>query len=206
MIEESILKLINNPNIRDNINKYNYNRELIGDEIFQNLGLKSIHIIPEERLLLMFELGVPIGIIHSTDENGTYVNEYMEPVGEVKHIYKPINNLNEYWEYYNEHDGLVDLRVHPDFLPKEKINHISYCLGFANDREFFDIETMNKMQDELIDSCPLVYDKAMEIFNKYYTSDVCNIFINEKGVDKEHFFYISGLDENKMYEIESIKI
>lgn len=206
MSEENILKLRNNPNIKDNINKYNYERKLIGDEIFQNLGLKYLCVIENENLMLMFQLGVPVGIIHSTDENGNYVDEYCEPVGDIKHIYMPISNMNEYWDFYYKHNGCIDLIVHPDFLLKEKVNHLAYCLQFSNDHELFDIETINKMQDEIINSCPLDYDRAMKIFNKYYTSEVCNIFINEKGVDKDQFFYISGLDKNKMYELESIKI
>lgn len=199
-IGESVLKLTNNPRIKDNINKYNYEREIIGDELFQNLGLKYLCLIGHEHLLLMFQLGVPIGIVHSTDENGDYPDDYHDPVGKITHIYKPINDISEYWEFYYEHDCCVDLRVHPDFLPKEKVNHLAYCIQFSNNREFFDIETMNKMQDEIIDSCPLDYDRAMKIFNKYYTRDVCNIFIKEKGVAKDHFFYISGLDGNKMGE------
>ena len=35
---EKIKQLRNNPHIKDNINKYNYEREIVGDEIFQNLN------------------------------------------------------------------------------------------------------------------------------------------------------------------------
>lgn len=57
---------------------------------------------------------------------------------------------------------------------------------------------MNKLQSETISSVPLGYNRAMEIFNKYYTKDICSIFINKYNVDINKFFALSGLDINKM--------
>ena len=88
--------------------------------------------------------------------------------------------------------------VHPDFLSKEKAGHLAYCLSFSNDLNIFDIETMNELQSETISSVPLEYNRAMEIFNKYYTKDICSIFINKYNVDINRFFALSGLDINKM--------
>lgn len=202
MFKDNLLKLENNLYIKNNIDKYNYERELIGDEIYPNLGLKYIYIIEDKVLLLMFCLGIPVGIIHSTDEKGNYVSEDMEPIGEVKHIYKPLKHISDYWDFYNENDGFVDLRVHPDFLPKQKINHLAYCLGFANNTDLFDSETMNKMQNEIIDSCPLNYDNAMKIFNKYYNDDIQKKFIFDYGVSIDSFYELSGLNKIDIGNIE----
>lgn len=196
---EKIEQLRNNPHIKDNINKYNYEREIVGDEIFQNLNMRIAHLISDKVMLLMLDLGIPIGIVEVVDEKGNIIyDEDTEPVGKIKHFYKPINSSKEYFDYFEKHFGVVELRVHPDFLPKEKVNHLSYCLEFANDSKFFDFETMNKLQSEIIDSAPLEYEKTMKIFNKYYTKDVCNIFINNYDVDVDDFFFLSGLDRNKL--------
>lgn len=203
MFEDSLLKLENNVHLNDNIDKYNYERELIGDEMFENLNLKYIYIIEHKVLLLMFLLGIPIGIIHSTDEKGNYVSEDMEPFGEVKHIYKPLKNINDYNDFYEKNDGFVDLRVHPDFLSKQKVNHLAYCLGFANNRDLFDVETMNKMQNEIIDSCPLEYDKAMKIFNKYYNDNIQKKFIFIYGKSIDSFYELSGLNKIDIGNIET---
>ena len=196
---EKIKQLRNNPHIKDNINKYNYEREIVGDEIFQNLNMRIAHLISDKVMLLMLDLGIPIGIVEVVDEKGNIIyDEDTEPFGEIKYLYKPINSSKEYFDYFEKHFGVVELRVHPDFLPKEKVNHLSYCLEFANDSKFFDFETMNKLQSEIIDSAPLEYQKAMKIFNKYDTKDVCNVFINDYDVDIDDFFFLSGLDRNKL--------
>ena len=165
------------------MNKYNYSREIVGDEIYENLNMKIAYLIPDHIMLLMLELGIPIGIV--------------EEIGN-KYLYKPINNTQEILSYYAKYNGYVDLRVHPDFLSKEKVNHIAYCLEFANNTNFFDIKTMNNLQNEIINSIPLDYKNAMKIFNKYYTKKICSIFINEYKVNIDDFFYLSGLDKNKM--------
>lgn len=196
-IYEKLEQLTNNPHLKDNINRYNYGRKLANEEVFYNS--KNDVIIKDETMLLMLQLGIPIGTVECFDEVGNFIDgETVEPVGEVVYKFKPLNTVNEYLDYKYNHNNYTDLMVHPDFLSKEKAGHLAYCLSFSNDLNIFDIETMNKLQSETISSVPLEYNRAMEIFNKYYTKDICSIFINKYNVDINRFFALSGLDINKM--------
>lgn len=196
-IYEKLEQLTNNPHLKDNINRYNYGRKLANEEVFYNS--KNDVIIKDETMLLMLQLGIPIGTVECFDEVGNFIDgETVEPVGDVVYKFKPLNTVNEYLDYKYNHNNYTDLMVHPDFLSKEKAGHLAYCLSFSNDLNIFDIETMNKLQSETISSVPLGYNRAMEIFNKYYTKDICSIFINKYNVDINRFFALSGLDINKM--------
>lgn len=196
-IYEKLEQLTNNPHLKDNINRYNYDRKLANEEVFYNS--KNDVIIKDETMLLMLQLGIPIGTVECFDEVGNFIDgETVEPVGEVVYKFKPLNTVNEYLDYKYNHNNYTDLMVHPDFLSKEKAGHLAYCLSFSNDLNIFDIETMNELQSETISSVPLEYNRAMEIFNKYYTKDTCSIFINKYNVDINRFFALSGLDINKM--------
>lgn len=196
-IHEKLEQLTNNPHLKDNINRYNYGRKLANEEVFYNS--KNDVIIKDETMLLMLQLGIPIGTVECFDEVGNFIDgETVEPVGEVVYKFKPLNTVNEYLDYKYNHNNYTDLMVHPDFLSKEKAGHLAYCLSFSNDLNIFDIETMNELQSETISSVPLEYNRAMEIFNKYYTKDICSIFINKYNVDINRFFALSGLDINKM--------
>lgn len=196
-IYEKLEQLTNNPHLKDNINRYNYGRKLANEEVFYNS--KNDVIIKDETMLLMLQLGIPIGTVECFDEVGNFIDgETVEPVGNVVYKFKPLNTVNEYLDYKYNHNNYTDLMVHPDFLSKEKAGHLAYCLSFSNDLNIFDIETMNKLQSETISSVPLGYNRAMEIFNKYYTKDICSIFINKYNVDINKFFALSGLDINKM--------
>lgn len=196
-IYEKLEQLTNNPHLKDNINRYNYGRKLANEEVFYNS--KNDVIIKDETMLLMLQLGIPIGTVECFDEVGNFIDgETVEPVGDVVYKFNPLNTVNEYLDYKYNHNNYTDLMVHPDFLSKEKAGHLAYCLSFSNDLNIFDIETMNKLQSETISSVPLGYNRAMEIFNKYYTKDICSIFINKYNVDINRFFALSGLDINKM--------
>ena len=196
-IYEKLEQLTNNPHLKDNINRYNYGRKLANEEVFYNS--KNDVIIKDETMLLMLQLGIPIGTVECFDEVGNFIDgETVEPVGEVVYKFKPLNTVNEYLDYKYNHNNYTDLMVHPDFLSKEKAGHLAYCLSLSNDLNIFDIETMNELQSETISSVPLEYNRAMEIFNKYYTKDICSIFINKYNVDINRFFALSGLDINKM--------
>lgn len=196
-IYEKLEQLTNNPHLKDNINRYNYGRKLANEEVFYNS--KNDVIIKDETMLLMLQLGIPIGTVECFDEVGNFIDgETVEPVGDVVYKFKPLNTVNEYLDYKYNHNNYTDLMVHPDFLSKEKAGHLAYCLSFSNDLNIFNIETMNKLQSETISSVPLGYNRAMEIFNKYYTKDICSIFINKYNVDINKFFALSGLDINKM--------
>lgn len=196
-IYEKLEQLTNNPHLKDNINRYNYGCKLANEEVFYNS--KNDVIIKDETMLLMLQLGIPIGTVECFDEVGNFIDgETVEPVGEVVYKFKPLNTVNEYLDYKYNHNNYTDLMVHPDFLSKEKAGHLAYCLSFSNDINIFDIETMNELQSETISSVPLEYNRAMEIFNKYYTKDICSIFINKYNVDINRFFALSGLDINKM--------
>lgn len=196
-IYEKLEQLTNNPHLKDNINRYNYGCKLANEEVFYNS--KNDVIIKDETMLLMLQLGIPIGTVECFDEVGNFIDgETVEPVGEVVYKFKPLNTVNEYLDYKYNHNNYTDLMVHPDFLSKEKAGHLAYCLSFSNDLNIFDIETMNELQSETISSVPLEYNRAMEIFNKYYTKDICSIFINKYNVNINRFFALSGLDINKM--------
>lgn len=196
-IYEKLEQLTNNPHLKDNINRYNYGCKLANEEVFYNS--KNDVIIKDETMLLMLQLGIPIGTVECFDEVGNFIDgETVEPVGEVVYKFKPLNTVNEYLDYKYNHNNYTDLMVHPDFLSKEKAGHLAYCLSFSNDLNIFDIETMNELQSETISSVPLEYNRAMKIFNKYYTKDICSIFINKYNVDINRFFALSGLDINKM--------
>lgn len=196
-IYEKLEQLTNNPHLKDNINRYNYGCKLANEEVFYNS--KNDVIIKDETMLLMLQLGIPIGTVECFDEVGNFIDgETVEPVGEVVYKFKPLNTVNEYLDYKYNHNNYTDLMVHPDFLSKEKAGHLAYCLSFSNDLNIFDIETMNELQSETISSVPLEYNRAMEIFNKYYTKDICSIFINKYNVDINRFFALSGLDINKI--------
>lgn len=196
-IYEKLEQLTNNPHLKDNINRYNYGCKLANEKVFYNS--KNDVIIKDETMLLMLQLGIPIGTVECFDEVGNFIDgETVEPVGEVVYKFKPLNTVNEYLDYKYNHNNYTDLMVHPDFLSKEKAGHLAYCLSFSNDLNIFDIETMNELQSETISSVPLEYNRAMEIFNKYYTKDICSIFINKYNVDINRFFALSGLDINKM--------
>ena len=196
-IYEKLEQLTNNPHLKDNINRYNYGCKLANEEVFYNS--KNDVIIKDETMLLMLQLGIPIGTVECFDEVGNFIDgETVEPVGEVVYKFKPLNTVNEYLDYKYNHNNYTDLMVHPDFLSKEKAGHLAYCLSFSNDLNIFDIETMNELQSKTISSVPLEYNRAMEIFNKYYTKDICSIFINKYNVDINRFFALSGLDINKM--------
>ena len=196
-IYKKLEQLTNNPHLKDNINRYNYGCKLANEEVFYNS--KNDVIIKDETMLLMLQLGIPIGTVECFDEVGNFIDgETVEPVGEVVYKFKPLNTVNEYLDYKYNHNNYTDLMVHPDFLSKEKAGHLAYCLSFSNDLNIFDIETMNELQSETISSVPLEYNRAMEIFNKYYTKDICSIFINKYNVDINRFFALSGLDINKM--------
>lgn len=196
-IYEKLEQLTNNPHLKDNINRYNYGCKLANEEVFYNS--KNDVIIKDETMLLMLQLGIPIGTVECFDEVGNFIDgETVEPVGDVVYKFKPLNTVNEYLDYKYNHNNYTDLMVHPDFLSKEKAGHLAYCLSFSNDLNIFDIETMNELQSETISSVPLEYNRAMEIFNKYYTKDICSIFINKYNVDINRFFALSGLDINKM--------
>lgn len=94
----------------------------------------------------------------------------------------------------------------PELTAPEQIRHIAYLLEFANDKQFFNQYTMNKMQNELIDSAPLKYEQAMNIFKKYYTKEVCNKFIYDFGVGEDRFYYLSGLRNNELKKDNHNKI
>ena len=109
---EKIEQLRNNPHIKDNINKYNYEREIVGDEIFQNLNMRIAHLISDKVMLLMLDLGIPIGIVEVVDEKGNIIyDEGTEPVGEIKYLYKPINNSEYILIFYLKKKLIIFLTV-----------------------------------------------------------------------------------------------
>lgn len=190
---EKLRQLENNKEIQNFLCEFNKEHFIPEDKIFGN------PIIKEQDYFLMMKLGIPIGLTKAVDSKGNEVFEWSDIPDdeEVRWKYTPINNLKDLNKQKKYHKFL-DFQVNYNFLPKEKVQHLAYCLQFANDQYFFDIDTINKMQSELIDNTPLKYDKAMEIFNRYYTIDVQDKFIIDKGVDIDRFYELSGLERKQI--------
>lgn len=149
------------------------------------------------------ELGIPVGAWKPVDSHGNDVFEWTElPDDEiVKDYYTPFNNFDDIKKYAIK-NRYINFIVNPIYLNEDQSRHLCYLLEFANNSEFFDELTMNKMQNELIDSAPITYESAMNIFKKYYTKDIQDKFLSYPELDKERFFYLSGLK----YEEEDIII
>lgn len=191
-------ELENNPKIKEYLKENN--KPFSFDDI---LEYESPGIIGRDVYALMIQLGIPIGICALVNSEGKEVPADDEDFdldadhSDLKWIYTPINNMDELRKYAYTH-RFMDFMRNPNLISAEEIRHLGYLLRFANDDKLFDQYTMNLMQNELIDNAPLKYDVAMEIFNKYYTDEVKDIFINDFGVDDERFYYLSGLDRKEI--------
>lgn len=179
--------LLNNPNIKKFLNDYNKSKDLPLD-----LDILRSPIMLRDVQVLMIQLGIPMGATQPVDKDRKDVFEWSDS-NAVCWEYRPINSIEDLIKY-QENNYYTDLLVNPSFLPYEKVQHIAYCLEFANDKRFFDFEMMNKLQAEIISVAPLKYNMAMQIFNKYYTKEIQEKFINEFGVPKDRFFELSGLN------------
>ena len=185
-------KITNNPEIRKFIADHNRPQKLDFDS--QLLGGVGA-IFSREDYLLMLQLGVPIGIVEYRDsKDNLLIEEWDEPIGDIKHLYKPINSIEEYVEY-QEINYYPDVMVNPSYMSKKEVRNLAYCLEHANNDRIFDFDTKNKMQIEIINAAPLKYNEAMKIFNKYYDESIQNKFINNYGVERDRFYYLSGLKE-----------
>ena len=195
---------LNNPKIKEyltGINKFHYldfNTEVLG-------GLNAI--FSQETYVLMMRLGIPIGVLEYVDSRGQIIPEdkVMDFKGKIKHIYNPINcmdDLRECYKKYRYPDFLVNFRC----ITKDKARHIAYCLEQCNNDMIFDLETMDAMQREIISSLPLKYEQAMKIFNKYFDKDIQTKYINDYRVSRERFYELSGLDELVSKDIYSKKM
>lgn len=191
-IEQRAIDLLNNPKVKNNIEKYNYSMEIPEEYNFGEVGP-----VDERIFFLMNQLGIPIGTELVIDSKGNDVYEWSDvPYEEIKNIFVPINNFKEYEDFVLKHE-YVHMMVNPDYMKESQVRNIAYLLEFANDDRFFDFYTMNNLQMELLDSAPLNYESAMKIFKKYYTESVCKKFIIDYEVEKERFYYLSGLEEKK---------
>ena len=159
----------------------------------------SYSIISDDTYLLMMQLGIPIGAIKVLDENKNIINEY-DDKDPICNLYMQINSIYDYFKHLEKY-GYCDFMVNPTYMNQKEVRNIAYLLSFANDLQFFDVETMNKMQFDLIDNVPLDYYKAMKIFKKYYTNEICDNFINNYDVDRDRFYYLSGLSND--YNLET---
>lgn len=185
-------KVINNSEIYDFVK--NHNREQILDFDTQLLGGCGAPFGRED-YVLMLQLGVPIGVVEYTDSKGNIlIDEDDEPIGDIKHIYKPINSIKEYFEYM-EVNPYPDVIVNPEYMTKKEVRNLAYCLEHSNNDMIFDFSTKNKIQIETINSVPLKYKDAMKIFNKYFNESIHRKFIYDYGVERDRFYYLSGLDE-----------
>lgn len=185
-------KITNNPEIQKFISDHNQSQKLDFDS--QLLGGCGA-IFGREEYILMLQLGVPIGVVEYRDsKDNLLIEEWDEPIGDIRHIYKPINSIKEYVEY-QKINYYPDVMVNPSYMTKKEVRNLAYCLRQANNDSIFDFDTKNKLQFEIINSVPLKYDEAMEIFNKYFDKSIQNKFIKDYGVERDRFYYLSGLNE-----------
>ncbi len=185
-------KVINNPKVYEFVK--NHNKEQVLDFDTQLLGGCGA-VFGREDYVFMLQLGIPIGVVKYVDSKGNLlIDEDDEPVGDITHIYKPINSLKEYCEYM-EIDPFPDVIVNPEYMTKKEVRNMLYCLEQANNDMIFDFNTKNKIQFEIINSVPLKYKDAMNIFNRYFNESIQRKFIYEYGVERDRFYYLSGLNE-----------
>lgn len=189
-IKEKISQLYNNTKIKENLLKNNKQIYMPKDYPYGKIG-----IVPREDYFLMMQLGIPIGAVKVIDLKGNDVYEWMDiPCEETHHLYTPINSFEDI-EAYTDNYRYVDFKVNPDYMTPDQIRNVAYLIGFANDRRIFDFNTLSQLQGDLIEVAPLNYEKAMEVFNRYYTKDIQKKFIFDYGVDRDRFYYLSGLKE-----------
>lgn len=185
-------KVIDNPRIAEFIKNNNYQQELDFDtQLLGGIGAT----FGRNDYILMLQLGIPIGVVEYVDSKGNLlIDEDDEPIGDIKHIYKPINSVKEYINYLdiNLYPYII---VNPCYMTKQEVRNIGYCLMLANDTRILNFETMNKLQEEILNSLPLKYNEGMKIFNKYYDEKIHRKIIYGYGVDRDNFYYLSGLDE-----------
>lgn len=189
-------QLLNNQKVKDYL-KENNKEYIIDMEEDESAG-----VLEDKSYILMMNLGIPIGVRTYYDPNGKEVLDEDDfdldkDYSNYKWVYTPINSLEDLRKYAETHYEL-DFTANHNFITPKQERHMAYLLEFANDMKFFNQYTMNKMQNELIDNAPLTYDKAMSILKKYYTRDVCSKFINDYGVEKERFYYLSGIDYDSL--------
>ena len=145
--------------------------------------------------LLLLKLGVPIGMVIGKDEKNNIIDDYSDdPIGDVKLHYNPINNEADYFKKLEEYN-FVDLMINPKYMNNYQAQNVLYCISFINDKDIFDIDTMNRVQTDIIDNAPLDYNGFMKLFNAYYTDDIKFRFINDFHVDEDRFFELSGLEK-----------
>ena len=195
-MQEKADQLLNNQKVKTYL-KENNKEYIIDMEEDESAG-----VLEDKSYILMMNLGIPIGVRTYYDPNGKEVLDEDDfdldkDYSNYKWVYTPINSLEDLRKYAETHYELDFTANHNLITPKQE-RHIAYLLEFANDNRFFNQYTMNKMQNELIDNAPLTYDKAMSILKKYYTRDVCSKFINDYGVEKERFYYLSGIDYDSL--------
>ena len=184
-------KIINNPEIQKFVSNHNQPQILDSDSLLGGCGA----VFGREDYVFILQLGVPIGIVEYRDSKGNLlIEEWDEPIGEVRHLYKPINSIKEYVEY-QEINYYPHVIVNPKYMTKKEVRNLLYCLEQSNNDMIFDFDTKNKIQFEILNSVPLKYDEAMEIFDKYFDKSIQNKFIKDYGVERDRFYYLSGLKE-----------
>lgn len=183
-------KIINNPKIYEFVKNHNEEQEL--DFESQLLGGYGA-IFDRKDFILMLMLGIPIGVVKYIDSKGNLIlDENSEPIGDIRHIYKPINSIKEYMDYM-EIEPFPQIMVNPKHMTKKEVRNLLYCLVHSNNDAIFDFETKNKLQFEIVQKAPLKYKKAMKIFNKYFNKSIQKKFIYGFGVERDRFYYLSGL-------------
>lgn len=184
---------INNPKIKEYLTKVNKFHYLDFDtEVLGGIG----GVFSRETYVLMLQLGIPIGVLEILDSKGKIISENSDVKLEenVKHIYNPINSIDDLQDCYKKYrfpDFLVNLRC----ITKDQARHLAYCLEQCNNDMIFDVDTRDAMQQEILSSLPLKYEQAMRIFNKYFNKEIQMKYIKDYGVSRDRFYELSGLDK-----------
>lgn len=193
-----IEELKSNPKVKENLLKYNDPIQMSFDEVLGN-GL----IVKDRTFMLMRDLGIPIGAISTVDKDGEPVFEDDYPERDADYyLFTPLIDFDSI-EKYADKFRYVDFAVNPKYMTFEQTRNIAYLIELMDDFEIFDFETKNSLQFELIDNVPLNYLKAMAVFNKYYTKEICQDFTNKNDFKLEDFYNVSGL--KKYHKFDEIK-
>lgn len=187
--------------LKENILKYNTEEIVLSDDE-QPIGI----IAEDKEYLKLLSFGVPIGLTVTKDSLNRLIDDYnLNPVGEVTDYYIPINSEQEYEESFQKYH-FVDLMIHPRYMNNEQSKHVLFCTGFAYDNNFFSDKTIKEIDNDLAKQYPLDYQKCMNIFNKYYTEPIKQIFLNAFRSNEEMFYDLSGLSKIVKKEFPNINL
>lgn len=148
-----------------------------------------------ETYLLMFQLGIPIGIVEPSNLDKHYKDISKLHIDEkVEYIYFPLSSDKEYYECLSRNYS-PNIIVNPSYMNDREVCNIAYCLELIYKDKIFEPFIQYKIQREIVNSLPLKYESAMKIFNRYFTEQIKSKIICECNITREMFYKLSGLNE-----------